>query len=382
MDKEEEIKMRKSRFLFLILINALIFSLTGCISIEVKDIEMGKDTGVDLDWDDLNDRFEILDYVPELNDEADYYCVITGKKVDGVDIGFKEIEDPEDFVDEIVELLEDEGYEYVGDDCATNWRRCSEEEREKNNYNCLNYSLSVDEDYSRVNVYIEYFDLLYPSSHNVFLKITPETNSKSAENSASVKKSKKDKDDSHEEYYDEDEEDDDEDYNIEDESNKKKDKDKNKKDKKDKKDKNKKEDRNNKASIDEEDNNDEVDIKLDEAKEEKEVSDNGFYYCGKYICSDSELQGEQKPYFKFYKDGTVDVHLNMGDGYLDFTTEYSYTEKDSEMDDVTVTIYCNEDYGIPSEMIIIFSDSPDSCYLETDSCGLVGYDNPGWFMSE
>lgn len=167
------------KLLIVLTVAGLIFSISGCSFITVEKIEMGVDAGENKDWDDLEDRFDILYYVPELADEVDYYCLKKGSSssYEGVEIGFKEVDKPKKLANEIMEKLEDEGYEYVGDDCITNWAKTPEGQIEKDNYHCYNYSLSVDEDdYSRVAIFIEYFDNLYPNSHNVFLRITPEKN--------------------------------------------------------------------------------------------------------------------------------------------------------------------------------------------------------------
>ncbi len=169
--------LKKSLMMFLIIV--LMFSLSGCIKIKVKDAEIGEDAGVDEDWDDLEERFDILKYVPELADEVDYYCVNEGNTTDeeGVDIGFKEVRKPKKKADEMMKILERAGFEYVGDRCYTNWGRTPEGQIEDDDYHCFNYSLDVNEDdYSRVAVFIEYFDDKYPNNHNLFFKITPEKN--------------------------------------------------------------------------------------------------------------------------------------------------------------------------------------------------------------
>ena len=166
---------RKS--LVVLLVFVLMLSLSGCISINVKDVEIGTDAGTDEDWDNLAERFDILKYVPELADEVDYFCLKEGdvKDCEGVEIGFKEVRKPEKVVDEIIEMLEDEGYEYIDDKCKTNWAGTPKGQMKKDDYHCFNYSIKVNEkEYSSVEIFIECFDNKYPNSHNVFLRIMPE----------------------------------------------------------------------------------------------------------------------------------------------------------------------------------------------------------------
>jgi hypothetical protein len=126
--------------------------------------------GVDAPWDELAEEYPILKYVPHMMEVIDFYKP-NGK---GIKFGYLEVADPEAKYKELKTLLENDGFKQDTEYKSYPDNRSRGTDQDKEQATAVKFVKELEDNpdkLQQVVVYIEYYELRFKNSRNVFVWI-------------------------------------------------------------------------------------------------------------------------------------------------------------------------------------------------------------------
>lgn len=158
----------ETKKIVLSIITVLVFVIL-CSQIKVEKNKVGEEIDYDKTWEETAEKFPILNAIPKFTDKVDYWRAQTLTPVNGyggVNISFKEVDNPKKKADEIEKLFLNAGFTFVEESSNEGKNEPYQAVKYKREYKYTPEGVPV-----RLDVQIKYFDYTYPLSHNVTVLI-------------------------------------------------------------------------------------------------------------------------------------------------------------------------------------------------------------------